>query len=832
MGELVVVNKDVTSSGEVSTDFVVYSSNVSGEMITTDFSVLPQTDTFQLQEQTVVVPLDVNTGIEDADHDSELYVRSNGAWVVLDKTVFPDTPDSYLYTQVTALNSFKNLAAGLTTDNEGRFVSIDDLLQMGIITRTGTGFDYLVPNEDIIYSGPKVVAVPPKPENFKVVGGFGHIQLFWEPAKLEYSNHYITQIYRSTSMLLASANIIASVPLSYHYVDATASLNTTYYYWIRFVNTEAEHGPFTDAVAYAVAKLPTAVVKDSLAGEVDSSLLAEELLTPITSITAPGGIQDTLLELDAELIASTQAAADAVEQEALTRANALLAEAEARGTAIDTVTNLIESTEQSLVSRIDLITSTFGEGLDVTEVWNFNTDTEGWTSEVGTATQAAGKLIPAFSSTTSAISTAFIADGGEYGSIRVRISKVGNPTWTGKLYYKTTFATTFSEARVETIPEPTFFGGLAVLNFEMAENNDWAISIITQLKLVAALVTDASNYYAIDWVKIGRASDGDSIAALVNEVNLLTAAGEATAEVVTTLAAQVRGTYEGSDLAYVNAGLLHDAVQFTLEGDKALGKKSEILEVGLREISESDGDLDGALSGWKQLAKQTEFSQVQSDLNSVTASTLTSLQASIDDSVALIETVQNTLVDADTVLAQSITTLSAVVDDVEASVVTEQLARITADASEALLRSTLRADFEAQKGITTAQISGAVAAESSVTATALGVVSSNISYVNGRVDNTNADVQDLSEVVTDVQGGVAATRTIKLQVNSEGKLYAAGMGVSLSNTGGTLQSEVLFVADSFRVMHTANGVVTSQPFKVTGGSVYIDSAFIESASIS
>lgn len=77
---------------------------------------------------------------------------------------------------------------------------------------------------------------------------------------------------------------------------------------------------------------------------------------------------------------------------------------------------------------------------------------------------------------------------------------------------------------------------------------------------------------------------------------------------------------------------------------------------------------------------------------------------------------------------------------------------------------------------------------------------------------------------------LAAMYTIKTQLTVDGKPYMAGIGVGVENDKGIVTSQILLAANRVAVLNEANGV-TSTPFVIQGGQVFINSAFIGQASI-
>lgn len=104
-----------------------------------------------------------------------------------------------------------------------------------------------------------------------------------------------------------------------------------------------------------------------------------------------------------------------------------------------------------------------------------------------------------------------------------------------------------------------------------------------------------------------------------------------------------------------------------------------------------------------------------------------------------------------------------------------------------------------------------------------------IDTVQATVNSTTALVQQTSQALVDLDGKISASWTLKLQIASNGKYYAAGMGVGIENQpDGSFQSQILMQADRFAVINVANGVVTS-PFVIQGGQTFISQAMIGNA---
>jgi hypothetical protein len=72
--------------------------------------------------------------------------------------------------------------------------------------------------------------------------------------------------------------------------------------------------------------------------------------------------------------------------------------------------------------------------------------------------------------------------------------------------------------------------------------------------------------------------------------------------------------------------------------------------------------------------------------------------------------------------------------------------------------------------------------------------------------------------------------SVKVAIDVNGRYYSAGMGIGVENTPAGMQSQVLFIADRFAVMHAINGTPQAV-FAIEGGQTFLDTAIIKNASI-
>jgi predicted phage tail protein len=105
-----------------------------------------------------------------------------------------------------------------------------------------------------------------------------------------------------------------------------------------------------------------------------------------------------------------------------------------------------------------------------------------------------------------------------------------------------------------------------------------------------------------------------------------------------------------------------------------------------------------------------------------------------------------------------------------------------------------------------------------------------VTQLQASVGDNSAAIQTTQQTVASLNGDLSAMYSVKLQLTQDGKYYAAGMGLGIENTPEGMQSQVLFQADRFAVINTANGVI-STPFVIQGGQVFINSAVIGDGTI-
>lgn len=198
----------------------------------------------------------------------------------------------------------------------GAFPTVDEMRDAGVIGVNQNGG----------VTTPGSAQVPYAPLGFTVTGAFASIILQWSPAA--YTGHSHTEIYRAQVDDFGQAVKVATTP-SFICPDTPPNSATSevYYYWIRFVNTDGVQGPINNlsGTAGSTSDSP-AYLLELLASEITESQLYADLNGRINLIDA------------ADTVVGSVAAR-------------VLAEAEARGTAISSERTLRESADSALASE-------------------------------------------------------------------------------------------------------------------------------------------------------------------------------------------------------------------------------------------------------------------------------------------------------------------------------------------------------------------------------------------------------------------------------------------------------------------------------------------------
>ncbi|WP_353188551.1 DUF1983 domain-containing protein [Pseudomonas sp.] len=151
--------------------------------------------------------------------------------------------------------------------------------------------------------------------------------------------------------------------------------------------------------------------------------------------------------------------------------------------------------------------------------------------------------------------------------------------------------------------------------------------------------------------------------------------------------------------------------------------------------------------------------------------------------------------------------------------------KVRASQNEAMARRVTNFDAKiAENAANITELEEVVTTNESATAT-------KIEQLNVSVGDNSAAIQQTSTAYADTAGKLSTMWSVKMQVTANGQYVAAGIGLGIENTGAGLQSQFLVSADRFAIVNTIAGGAIAVPFAVQGGQVFMNSAFIQDASI-
>jgi len=102
--------------------------------------------------------------------------------------------------------------------------------------------------------------------------------------------------------------------------------------------------------------------------------------------------------------------------------------------------------------------------------------------------------------------------------------------------------------------------------------------------------------------------------------------------------------------------------------------------------------------------------------------------------------------------------------------------------------------------------------------------------VQAQSAKNTAAVQQVSSAYADLTGKLSAQWGVKVQVDSNGNKYVAGMQLGVEGNNGSVQSYALFSADNFAIYNTNNGSY-QLAFAAVNGQTFLRSAFIQDGTI-
>ncbi|HBS6902296.1 TPA: DUF1983 domain-containing protein [Klebsiella pneumoniae] len=353
--------------------------------------------------------------------------------------------------------------------------------------------------------------------------------------------------------------------------------------------------------------------------------------------TAENGLKQSLSQVNTTLTnAVKQETADRiadVNAKAAQAADELLAATQGIEASIESLSEAVTSGDENLARQISQIAAGTGEQFDSLEIWYFDKDAEGWTEDDNGYTPMSvtsdGWLKANNSTSTCRSPNGLTIDAHAYRFIKMRIKKVGSPTWNAKMFWIGADQTGWNAGRSVVISEPEYDDkGIAILTLHDIEWRD--STTIRRFRFDFTTGQDADNYLLFDWIAVGRPAPGASTAALQDVRSTLSNALTAEAQARSTLAAQMRGSYEGSDLDKVTSGLLYQEKTARVTAISAEVKARESLQT---QFNDNKAAVSGELSSLttEQSAQASRIGGLETSLGKkADAAALTSLTQKVE----------------------------------------------------------------------------------------------------------------------------------------------------------------------------------------------------------
>ncbi|MBX4552316.1 DUF1983 domain-containing protein [Klebsiella pneumoniae] len=402
--------------------------------------------------------------------------------------------------------------------------------------------------------------------------------------------------------------------------------------------------------------------------------------------TAENGLKQSLSQVNTTLTnAVKQETADRiadVNAKAAQAADELLAATQGIEASIESLSEAVTSGDENLARQISQIAAGTGEQFDSLEIWYFDKDAEGWTEDDNGYTPMSvtsdGWLKANNSTSTCRSPNGLTIDAHAYRFIKMRIKKVGSPTWNAKMFWIGADETGWNAGRSVVISEPEYDDkGIAILTLHDIEWRD--STTIRRFRFDFTTGQDADNYLLFDWIAVGRPAPGASTAALQDVRSTLSNALTAEAQARSTLAAQMRGSYEGSDLDKVTSGLLYQEKTARVTAISAEVKARESLQT---QFNDNKAAVSGELSSLttEQSAQASRIGGLETSLGKkADAAALTSLTQKVEQQGATLTSQGAALTSLTNRVGQTETGLAGTNEALSGlqSVVTRQGDRIT-----------------------------------------------------------------------------------------------------------------------------------------------------------
>ncbi|MER1447995.1 phage tail protein [Enterobacter hormaechei] len=304
--------------------------------------------------------------------------------------------------------------------------------------------------------------------------------------------------------------------------------------------------------------------------------------------------------------------------------------------------------------------------------------------------------------------------------------------------------------------------------------------------------------------------------------------------------------------ASIDVSDITDAILEDMKGSDTFKDLIENAVDSNEKIAGMANDIKQANDELEQQAQK--IAQNAQDIGKVQTS-VTNLSSTVGDVSSSLNELEQTVATADTALGQRIDNISVSVDGMTGGVKNSAIAIIQGNLAQVAARKTLSASV-AGNSAQLDRIDEVIVSEKEATARSLLSLQTDVNGNKASINSLNQTFSDYqqatatqingitatinghtsaittnAQAIANVNGDLKAMYSIKVGLSSNGRLYAAGMGIGVENTPSGMQSQVIFLADRFAVTHQAGATVTL-PFVIQNGQVFIRDALIGDGTIS
>ena len=356
---------------------------------------------------------------------------------------------------------------------------------------------------------------------------------------------------------------------------------------------------------------------------------------------------------------------------------------------------------KGMAEQISMLSAGVGEQFDTAEIWHFDKDKEDWINGVFDV----GYLTVKNETVTS---PTFSIDGDIYHHLKMRINKVGDPDWAGKLIWDTGSI---------ALPEPVFVDDVTLVTLDTTWSGD-----ITQLQIKLSTDADDTNYYKIDWITIGRPSPGASTASVL-DLKIATATRDEA------LAQDIRGLSTKMD---TDNALLSSNVNAKLE---TITTQQQTQATDITTLSSNVDTMNTKLSADIVLVNSTLVTK-----ETALAESIAALTSKTNASEVSVLTQLQTLTDVDSALGTQLDALSASFDTAAAGIVAQNLVFTAEDLAQATQISQLTAKVEGNIAEVNTQIETLTNAESA-NASKFTSITAEFKALDDKTDASDAEIR-------------------------------------------------------------------------------------------